>query len=80
MVDEAAQSPEPMTLFLLQVAASLAHVVLIGDHMQLAPSVLSEAADFKGLLISKFEGLVRVGGIDSCMLTIRYRMHESICS
>ena len=26
-----------------------------------------------------FERLARVGGIDPCMLTVQYRMHESIC-
>ena len=27
-----------------------------------------------------FEPQIRVGGVDPCMLTLQYRMHESICS
>ena len=80
VVDEAAQATEPMTLIPLQLADDDTHVVLIGDHMQLAPTVLSKAAAFAGLGASMFERLIRVGGVDSCMLTLQYRMHESICS
>ena len=80
LVDEAAQATEPMTVMLFQLARGDTHVVLIGDHMQLAPTVLSENAAFKGLGISMFERLWRVAGIDACMLTLQYRMHESICS
>ena len=80
LVDEAAQATEPMTVMLFQLARGDTHVVLIGDHMQLAPTVLSENAAFKGLGTSMFERLWRVPGIDACMLTLQYRMHESICS
>ena len=44
VVDEAAQTTEPMTLIPLQLAAADAHLILIGDHMQLAPTVLSKAS------------------------------------
>ena len=80
LVDEAAQATEPMTVMVFQLARGDTHVVLVGDHMQLAPTVLSEKAAFKGLEISMFERLWRVPGIDACMLTVQYRMHESICS
>ena len=80
LVDEAAQATEPMTLIPLQLANAHTHVVLMGDHMQLAPTVLCKAAEFEGLGTSMFERLIRVGGVDSCMLTLQYRMHESICS
>ena len=80
LVDEAAQATEPMTLIPFQLVDDRTHVVLIGDHMQLAPTVLSKAAEFKGLGTSMFERLMRVGGVDPCMLTLQYRMHESICS
>ena len=80
LVDEAAQATEPMTIIPFQLADADTHVVLIGDHMQLAPTVLSKAAEFKGLGTSMFERLMRVGGVDPCMLTLQYRMHESICS
>ena len=80
LVDEAAQATEPMTVIPFQLARGDTHVVLIGDHMQLAPTVLSEKAAFKGLAISMFERLWRVAGVDPCMLTLQHRMHESICS
>ena len=80
MVDEAGQATEPLTLIALQFADPDGHIVLIGDHMQLAPTVFSDAANYQGLGTSMFESLTRVGGIDTCMLTIQYRMHDSICS
>ena len=80
LVDEAAQATEPMTIIPFQLADADTHVVLIGDHMQLAPTVLSKAAEFQGLGTSMFERLIRVGCVDPCMLTRQYRMHVSICS
>jgi len=80
VVDEAGQTTEPMTLIPLQLAATDAHLILIGDHRQLPPTVVSEGAAWDGLGTSMFERLIRSPGIDSCMLTIQYRMHESICS
>ena len=63
LVDEAAQATEPMTIIPFQLADADAHGVLIGDHMQLAPTVLSKAAEFQGLGTSMFERLIRVGGM-----------------
>ena len=80
MVDEAGQATEPITILPFVLANRDTHIVLIGDHMQLAPTVHSDTASFEGLGTSMFERLIRVGGIDSCMLTVQYRMHESICS
>ena len=80
VVDEAGQATEPITILPFVLANRDTHIVLIGDHMQLAPTVHSDTASFEGLGTSMFERLIRVGGIDSCMLTVQYRMHESICS
>ena len=80
LVDEAAQATELMTLIPFTLAGAATHVVLIGDHMQIAPTVLSKEAEFDGFGTSMFERLIRVGGIDPCILTVQYRMHESICS
>ena len=63
VVDEAAQTTKPMTLIPLQLAAADAHLILIGDHMQLAPTVLSKAAEWEGVGASMFERLIRTGGI-----------------
>ena len=41
LVDEAAQATEPMTLIPFKLAGTKTHAVLIGDHRQLAPTVLS---------------------------------------
>ena len=80
LVDEAGQATEPMTLMPFQLADADTHIAIIGDHMQLAPTVFSKSADYQGLSTSMFERLMRVGGIGACMLTIQCRMHESICS
>ena len=80
LVDEAAQSTEPMTVIPLQFADADTHVILMGDHMQLPPTVLSSRAEWEGLRTSLFERLLRKAGVDSCMLVVQYRMHESICS
>ena len=80
VVDEAGQATEALTLIPLQFADRNGHIVLIGDHMQLAPTVFSDAANYQGLGTSMFERLTRMAGIDTCMLTIQYRMHHSICS
>ena len=80
LVDEAGQATEPMTVIPFQLARRDTRVVLIGDHMQLAPTVLDPNAAFNGLAISIFERLWRVPGLDPCTLTLQYRMHESICS
>ena len=44
VIDEAGQATEPMALIPLMLARDSSHVVLIGDHMQLAPTVLSKSS------------------------------------
>jgi superfamily I DNA and/or RNA helicase len=78
LVDEAAQATEPMTLIPFKLAGTDTHVVLIGDHRQFAPTVLSAAAAFDGLGTSMVERLIRVGGIDPWMLTVQYRCSVSL--
>ena len=58
LVDEAAQATEPMTIIPIQLAHAGTHVVFIGEHMQLAPSVLSPTTQFKGLGTSMFQRLM----------------------
>ena len=49
LVDEAGQATEPMTIIPFMLANAHTHIVLIGDHMQLAPTVLSKSARCEGL-------------------------------
>ena len=80
VVDEAAQASEPMTIVPFQLTDARSHVVLLGDHMQLAPTVKSKKAEWDGLGTSLFERLMRHGGVDECILLEQYRMPESICT
>ena len=75
IVDEATQASEPELLVALQHGAPI--VTLVGDEMQLPPTIKSEAARAAGLGVSPFERLVRAGH-PKCMLTIQYRMHPSL--
>lgn len=76
VIDEACQSTEPGCWIPLIHGDK---VVLAGDHFQLPPTVLSEEAARKGFSKSMMERLMEVYGDDiSRLLTIQYRMHESI--
>lgn len=76
VVDEATQATEPSCLVPLVRGD---RVVMAGDHRQLPPTVLSlEAAD-RGLDRSLFERWAEAHGDEVLeMLTVQYRMHETI--
>ncbi len=75
VVDEATQATEPDLLVALRHCPP--HVVLVGDHMQLPPTVLSHGARHAGLGVSTFERLV-LSGRHVQMLTEQYRMHPCL--
>jgi len=76
VIDEACQSIEPGCWIPL---ARCDRVVLAGDHCQLPPTVVSQAAAAAGLGVSMFERLMeRYGRTIARRLTIQYRMHEQI--
>ena len=75
LVDEATQATEPATLVPLVRGAR--QTVLIGDHNQLPPTVISRRAGSAGLGRSLFERLVEMG-VKPAVLTTQYRMHPSI--
>lgn len=77
VVDEAAQALEAACWIPLQHAQ---RVVLAGDHRQLPPTILSEAAARGGLARTLFERLAegRHAPVIGTMLTVQYRMHERI--
>ena len=75
LLDEATQATEPASLIPLTKGAR--HVVLVGDHHQLPPTVISRRAEKEGLACSLFERLIALGE-PSTMLTTQYRMHPVI--
>ncbi len=75
LLDEATQATEPATLIPLTKGAR--HVVMVGDHHQLPPTVISRRAEHEGLSCSLFERMIALGA-PSTMLTTQYRMHPVI--
>ena len=75
LVDEATQAIEPATW--VPIMRGCRRLVLIGDHRQLPPTVLSRRAEKDGLATSLFERLLEVG-IEPYLLTRQYRMHPVI--
>jgi superfamily I DNA and/or RNA helicase len=52
--------------------------VLVGDHHQLPPTIVSRAAELEGAGISLFERLSNAG-VTTHLLDTQYRMHPAIC-
>ncbi len=76
VIDEACQSVEPGCWVPLRRADRL---ILAGDHLQLPPTILSDAAKKEGYAVSMMERLVNhYGDLVTRQLTVQYRMHESI--
>ncbi len=76
VIDEATQSTEPASLIPFIKGEK---VVLIGDHKQLPPTILSQKASEQGLSKSMFERLYEIYGDEiNSMLEIQYRMHDDI--
>ena len=73
-VDEATQAPEPVALIPLTKAVA---GVLVGDQMQLPPTVTSRKAESCGLGVSLFERLERLGLVPD-LLDRQYRMHPAL--
>ena len=57
LIDEATQAPEPECL--IPIVTGAKHLVLVGDHCQLGPVVVSKKASKAGFAQSLFERLVR---------------------
>jgi AAA domain len=77
LCDEATQCTEPDALIPLTAGGvpSLRQLVLVGDHHQLPPTVMS--LDAAGLTHSLFDRMWRIG-VASTMLDQQYRMHSDI--
>ena len=65
LIDEATQATEPATL--VPIVRGCKQLVLVGDHKQLPPTVISSRAEKMGLNISLFERLIQLG-VNSTML------------
>ncbi len=75
LIDEATQASEPSSL--VPIVKGARQLILVGDHRQLPPTVISQNAEDGGLKIPLFERLID-NGIPSHMLTTQYRMHSTI--
>ncbi len=75
LIDEATQATEAEMLIPLVAGAKQA--VLVGDHCQLGPVVMSKRAAKAGLGQSLFERLILVG-ITPIRLAVQYRMHPAL--
>lgn len=76
IIDEASQAIEPACWIPILRAERL---VLAGDHCQLPPTVVSQAAAKQGLARSLMERLIgELGSSISYRLTTQYRMHSAI--
>jgi len=74
-IDEAGQSLEAACWIPILKAQ---RVILAGDHHQLPPTVKSAEAAKQGLTITLFEKGIARHPAQASMLTIQYRMHQSI--
>jgi hypothetical protein len=75
LVDEATQATEPAVL--VPLMRSCRQLVLVGDHCQLPPTVLSTHASEEGLGVPLFSRMVACG-VPPFMLDTQYRMHPGI--
>ena len=76
LMDEAAMATEPVALIPI-THKGVSRVVLVGDHRQLPPTVISELAEYEGLGQSLFGRLVKCK-VPPKVLNTQYRMHPSI--
>jgi len=75
LIDESTQATEPECLIPIVLGAK--QLVLVGDHCQLGPVVMSKKAARAGLSQSLFERLV-VLGVRPIRLQVQYRMHPAL--
>lgn len=72
LIDEVTQASEPEVI--IPVVKGAKQLVLVGDHCQLGPVVLSKVAAAAGLHQSLFERLI-MRGVRPLRLAVQYRMH-----
>ena len=75
LIDESTQAMEPECL--IPIVHGAKQVVLVGDHCQLGPILLSKEASKAGLSQSLFERLILLDH-RPIRLTVQYRMHPAL--
>ena len=75
VLDEATQATEPSSL--VPITKGAERLILVGDHAQLPPTVISQQAEREGLAISLFERCASLG-FEPELLDTQYRMHPII--
>ena len=75
LIDEASQTTEPETIVPLVHGAE--RVILVGDHLQLQPVVISLQAKACNYDRSLFERLITLG-MKTQLLSVQYRMHPAL--
>lgn len=73
LIDEVAQATELSTIVPI-VLRGARQLVLVGDHCQLPPSVVSQEAQLRGLSLSLYQRLAN-SGLEPCFLDTQYRSH-----
>lgn len=77
LIDESTQATEPASL--VPIVRGARQLVLVGDHKQLPPTVISRRAENGGLSRSLFERVMDMG-VEAHLLNTQYRMHPAISS
>eukprot|EP00928_Gymnodinium_smaydae_P099820 TRINITY_DN9638_c0_g1_i1.p1 TRINITY_DN9638_c0_g1~~TRINITY_DN9638_c0_g1_i1.p1 ORF type:complete len:1408 (-),score=265.01 TRINITY_DN9638_c0_g1_i1:59-4282(-) len=76
LIDEVAQSTEASSIVPI-VTRGAKQLVLVGDHCQLPPAVISREAELRGYSLSVYSRLMD-GGIEPHFLDTQYRSHPRI--
>ncbi|KII69181.1 Regulator of nonsense transcripts 1 [Thelohanellus kitauei] len=75
LIDESTQSTEPQSL--IPISLCKERLIMVGDHRQLGPVVKCKSASEKGLSLSLFDRLIKIGSIPY-RLNEQYRMHPAL--
>lgn len=80
IVDEASQQTEPATL--VPLVKGCKRVILVGDHVQLRPTVQKHAilADYDVSLFERIYNMSPESQVGKVLLNTQYRMHRAICN